>query len=156
MLEKRAQTVANSARQEAAAVRGYKGKNGRHGRRAAKEAGRPPGDYDGRMGAAARRARVSLGARWLAAAVAGAACLTVLVPLGSLAGRTECRSRYSRRAPHELCAYPSTPARQTVRHRASLLLACRTNTKSAPLSAPRAASDGANLSPSLLALQLRV
>jgi hypothetical protein len=82
-------------------VRGYKGKNGRHGRRAAKEAGRPPGDYDGRMGAAARRARVSLGARWLAAAVAGAACLTVLVPLGSLAGRTECRSRYSRRAPHE-------------------------------------------------------
>lgn len=29
------------------------------------------------------------------------ACLSVLVPLGSLPGRTECRSRCSRRAPHE-------------------------------------------------------
>jgi hypothetical protein len=26
-------------------VKGYRGKNGRHGRRAAKEVGRPPGDY---------------------------------------------------------------------------------------------------------------
>ena len=103
-------------------MRGYRGKNGRHGRRAAKEA------EAGRIEAWGQQ-RSGPGFRWEHAgwqlALAGAACLTVLVPLGSLAGRPECRSRYSsgRHTNHcfestaqLLCAYPFTPARQTVRH----------------------------------------
>lgn len=59
----------------------------------------------------------------------GAACLTVLVPLGSLAGRTECRSRYSRRAPHEplFRIHGSTP----------LVLRCAALRCSAPILPPR-------------------
>ena len=108
--------------------------------------------HGGSSDAGQGKSRVSL-------AVTGAACLTVLVPLGSLAGRTECRSRYSRRAPHEplFRIHGSTPLRSSApipsprpvrqsdtRPRWAHDAELRPQRASAPLSARRAASGGAS------------
>ena len=91
-------------------MRGYKGKNGEHGRHGGllKRQGRvaasiEAGRRHGGICLAARRSAAGQGfaADTLVGAGRWCACSTVLVPLGSLAGRTECRSRCSRRAPHE-------------------------------------------------------
>lgn len=112
---------------EAAAARGYKGKNGRHGRRAAKEAGSGEA-WDG-MGAAARRARVSLPTRWLALVCmldgAGSAgqpawANRVSLPLQQTGATRTIVSNPRPIGSRLLCAYPFTPARQTLTHPADL------------------------------------
>jgi hypothetical protein len=157
-------------------VRGYKGKNGRHGRRAAKEAGRT-----GRMGRMEEtdawgplRAAAAAGQGFAASALVGGdrrwCCMLdgpgsagqpgwanrLSLPLQQTGATRTIVSNPRPSCSRLLCAYPYTPARQTLRHRPTLQHRCSPARESAPLSARRPASGAANLTPSLLARQLRV
>lgn len=109
---------------EAAAVRGYKGKNGRHGRGAAKEARRM--ETWGQQRCGPGQVQGFAGRHWCCmldgAGSAGQPgwANRVSLPLQQTGATRTIVSNPRLNSSAQLCAYPFTPARQTVRHPATL------------------------------------